>query len=148
MARYRRKIDDNQTLISQELYRLGIRLMDSHTLGGGFPDGVAGVGGLNFLVEVKSTSSRKLTPAEQDWHRNHGGRILIVSTTEELLRRMMDSVQELMIELPNIHAELAQALDDYHSGKECSIDDLIIPQGKATTRKAVRRALEDEPSDP
>lgn len=120
MARYKRKIDGNHTHISHQLGALGINVMDTHTLGGGFPDGVAGVGGLNFLLEIKAAEGMKLSPAERDWHATHGGRVLVGASASSLLQKMIDSVDELSIELPNIRAELVDALDELRFQEEHS----------------------------
>lgn len=55
----------------------------------GCPDLLVGLRGVTFLVEVKDgaqrASQRRLTPAQQDWHRRwRGGPIFVVERLEQV----------------------------------------------------------------
>lgn len=84
------KKDDNQAELERVLKACGCSVADTSRLGGGFPDLVVGVAGVNVMIEVKdgdkTPSRRKLTPAELDWHRAWKGTVHIVHDASEALQ--------------------------------------------------------------
>lgn len=87
--RLRAKKDSNHNAIADAFTRLGWSWWDTHQLGNGFVDGVAGRPGINVLVEIKDgskpPSKRKLTPDEIDFHKTWRGPILIIHSIDEII---------------------------------------------------------------
>lgn len=91
--RLRAKKDDNHNQIANAFRRLGWSWKDTHQLGDGFPDGVAGIGGhygINILVEIKdgakTKSRRKLTTDEIEFHTIWTGPLRIIESIEDVVR--------------------------------------------------------------
>ena len=82
------KIDANQPQIVQLLRRLGCSVCVTSQVGGGFPDLVASISGVNVLVEVKDgskpPSARRLTPEQVRFHEAWSGWIAVVSSESEV----------------------------------------------------------------
>ena len=83
------KVDANQPEIVAALRKSGCSVEHLHSVGGGVPDLLVGVAGLNLLLEVKDgakpPSARKLTPDQVEWHGKWLGHKAVVSTVEEAL---------------------------------------------------------------
>ena len=81
------RIDGNQVEIVAALRAAGATVQSLATVGAGCPDLVAGLGGNNFLFEVKDgslcKSRRRLTPDEQQWHDAWAGTVHIVESAEQ-----------------------------------------------------------------
>lgn len=88
--RIRAKKDTNHNIIGSLFKKLGWSWWDTHQLGGGFPDGIAGKPGMNILCEIKDgnkpPSARKLTVDEIDFHKSWRGPLHIVETAEDVLK--------------------------------------------------------------
>lgn len=79
------KVDLNQPEVTKRLREFGISVELLHTLGGGVPDLLLGVGGWNFLIELKSSAKGKLTKDELEWHSTWGGQVDQAITVEAIL---------------------------------------------------------------
>ena len=71
----------------------GLSVADTHSLGNGFPDICIGYKGTtNLLIEIKNPSQprtgQQLTDAEERFHRAWRGKVLTVTTLEEILEAM------------------------------------------------------------
>lgn len=87
--RKRAKKDDNHDDIAGAFRRLGWSWLDTHQLGDGAIDGIAGKTGHNVLVEIKDgakpPSRRRLTPHEKEFHRLWRGPIAIIQSIEDVV---------------------------------------------------------------
>jgi hypothetical protein len=85
----RRKVDANQAELVRDLRQIGCSVALLHMVGGGVPDLLVGIGGRNYLVEVKdgskAPSARKLTPAQVEFHRDWRGSVHVLSTRSQAL---------------------------------------------------------------
>lgn len=83
------RTDSNQAEIVAALRRAGASVAITSSLGGGFPDLVAGLNGKTYLLEVKDgtkpPSKRRLTPAESRFHASWLGHVCVVETEDEAL---------------------------------------------------------------
>lgn len=88
MQRRVHRTDGNHAAIRAEFRRLGCTWLDSYQLGGGAPDGFVGYGGLCMPIEVKdptqSVRTRRLTPAQVEFHRTWTGGMRIVETNAQV----------------------------------------------------------------
>ena len=88
--RTRARKDDNHQSIIKTFRKLGVSVADTSQLGGGFPDIVVGLRGVNVLVEIKDgkkpPSARKLTPAETAFSESWGGWYAVVENDDDVLR--------------------------------------------------------------
>ena len=95
MRRAARK-DMNQAEIERALRAHGAYVQDCSQLGGGFPDICAGYQGKTVLMEVKRPGGqleKKLTDDQRLWiARWCGGKVWLVSTTEEAIQALEESV--------------------------------------------------------
>lgn len=92
MVRRAAKTDTNQPVMFQQIRGAGLHVLDTHALGGGFPDAV--VVGYNLrtdrvdalLVEIK-TDKGKLTPDERLFHEAfpQGGPLLVARDAADVL---------------------------------------------------------------
>lgn len=84
------RVDANQPEIVAALRQSGCSVEHLHSVGGGVPDLLVGVQGLNLLIEVKDgskpPSARKLTPDQVEWHGKWQGQKVIASTVVEALQ--------------------------------------------------------------
>ena len=84
--------DANQTAIAETFRALGCSVEFLHRVGQGVPDLLVGICGANYLVEVKdgskSPSRRRLTDDEADWHANWRGQVSVVSTQDDVIRKV------------------------------------------------------------
>ncbi len=82
--------DSNQAGMVKDLRDQGFSVAITSGVGDGFGDLVVAYGGLNLLVEVKdpekSPSARKLTEAEQKFHDEWKGPIIVAETSDEVAR--------------------------------------------------------------
>lgn len=90
------KIDANQPEIVETFRAMGCSVVSAAPMGKGFPDLIVGYRGRNYLIEVKDgskpPSKRKLTPDQEDFHRDWRGRIHVIESKEkaENFIRMLD----------------------------------------------------------
>ncbi len=85
-----RKADDNQVKVAEAFRRLRWSYKHTHTIGKGFPDGIAGYNGVNYLIEIKDgskvKSQRKLTEDEQKFHDEWKGQVVIIESVDDVIR--------------------------------------------------------------
>lgn len=86
MRKYAAKVDSNQGPIVEGLRQIfgPDCIIDTSRVGGGFPDLLLGVRGVNLLIEIK-TDKGKLTPDQQYLHRYWPGQIAVARTIQEAL---------------------------------------------------------------
>ena len=84
------RVDNNQREIVSALRSAGASVQLLHMIGHGAPDLVVGYGGQNHLLELKDgskpPSARRLTPDEEQWHKNWKGQVAIVCSAKEALK--------------------------------------------------------------
>ena len=89
MARrsYAAKVDANQGEIVRMVRSMfgPDSVLDLSAVGGGCPDLLIGVRGVNLFVELK-TATGTFTPAQVEFHGNWRGQIAVVRTIDEALR--------------------------------------------------------------
>lgn len=92
------KVDANQHEIVDALRGVGASVSITSAVGEGFPDIAVGYKGQNLLLEIKDgskpPSDRKLTPAQQKWHREWCGTVLVVETVKDAFRAIGLSVTD------------------------------------------------------
>lgn len=83
------QVDRNQPEIVQALRSVGCSVQPLHQVGGGVPDLLVGIGGLNYLLEVKDgakpPSARALNADQVVWHRDWRGQRVVVESVEDAL---------------------------------------------------------------
>ena len=89
MMRRAARTDTNQAEIVAALRKAGATVQHLHAIGQGTPDLLVGYAGQNFLLEIKdgakSPSRRRLTPDEEQWHRQWKGQVVVVGDVAEAL---------------------------------------------------------------
>ena len=94
MARRAARVDRNQAEIVRALRSIGASVAVTSNVGDGFGDLVAGLRGKNFLLECKDPKKplceRRLTPAQEEFHRSWAGQIAVVETVEEAIAVVMN----------------------------------------------------------
>ena len=83
MAKYRARVDANQTEIVEALRAVGASVFLLHAVGCGCPDLLVGFRGINYLLEIKHGRHTKLTPAEQRFFVSWNGRTEVVRTVDD-----------------------------------------------------------------
>lgn len=82
-------VDANQGEIVAALRKVGALVADTSMVGNGFPDIVVRHRGRIFLIEIKNPAvracDRKLTPAEEVFHKLWVGHVHIVESVEQAL---------------------------------------------------------------
>ena len=83
------KTDANQREVVAALRAAGASVQLLHAVGEGCPDLLVGYKGLNMLLEVKDgskpPSAQKLTPQQEEWHRDWRGHRVVVNSPEAAL---------------------------------------------------------------
>lgn len=83
------KQDGNHGIIAEAFKKLGWSWANTHQIGKGFPDGVAGKHKRNLLIEIKdgslAPSAQKLTDDEKDFHRDWQGDVRIVRCVDDVI---------------------------------------------------------------
>lgn len=80
--RKKARIDLNQKDIVGHLRTLGATILHTHQLGHGAPDVIAGINGVNVMIEIKSGAA-KLTPDEKTFHSTWRGYLAIVRDIDD-----------------------------------------------------------------
>lgn len=84
------KVDRNQPEIVAALRAVGASVQPLHAVGQGCPDLAVGFRGAVYFLEVKdgqlAPSDRKLTPAQQAWHRDWRGHVAVVLSSEDAMK--------------------------------------------------------------
>ncbi len=88
--RKRGRTDANQGDIVKALRACGLSVHSTSSLGGGFPDLIAGIRGVNYLFEIKdgsrAPSERRLTTDELDWHAEWRGQVHVIESADQALK--------------------------------------------------------------
>jgi hypothetical protein len=83
------RVDENQQEIVQALRKVGASVISLAAVGDDFPDIIAGIRNLNFLLEIKDgnkpPSRRKLRPGQRVFHATWQGQIAVVTSVDEAL---------------------------------------------------------------
>lgn len=83
-------VDANQSILIAGFRRLGCTVQPLHMVGRGCPDALVGCKGRNYAVEIKDgekvPSARKLTPAEEEWHRDWRGQVCLCESLDDVQR--------------------------------------------------------------
>lgn len=86
------KIDANQPEIVEAARRMGCTVQPLHTVGGGVPDLLVGISGVNDLWEVKDgrkpPSERRLTADQLLWHDGWRGHVQVIDSVEKAVARI------------------------------------------------------------
>lgn len=80
------RVDSNQAEIVRGLRKAGVSVQHLHAQGHGCPDILAGAGGKNYLFEIKTDSTKKLTEDEVDWYFHWKGQVAVVWSLEQALK--------------------------------------------------------------
>ena len=80
------RVDRNQADIVDALKRAGVTVQHLHSVGGGCPDIIAGVRGVNYLIEIKHPKDGSLTIPQVKWHSDWKGQVHIACSEEDALR--------------------------------------------------------------
>jgi len=90
MMRHRARRDANHEEIVACLRSIGFSVLDLAAVGGGCPDLVVGLAGINILCEIKdgskSPSARQLTPDQQEFFATWHGEVWVVKDNQDCLR--------------------------------------------------------------
>ena len=86
------KIDANQPEIVDVARRMGCTVQPLHTVGGGVPDLLVGISGVNDLWEIKDgkkpPSDRRLTPDQIIWHDDWRGSVQVIDSVDKAVARI------------------------------------------------------------
>lgn len=86
------KVDENQSEIVDVARSMGCTVQLLHAVGGGCPDLLVGISGINDLWEVKDgrkpPSARKLTIDQIKWHDEWRGHVQVIDSTEKAIARI------------------------------------------------------------
>lgn len=90
------KTDANQPEIVAALRKMGASVTLLSQVGGGCPDLLVGIAGVNLLLEVKDgskpPSARKLTADQVEWHGSWRGQKAVVASVEEAMSVLSTSL--------------------------------------------------------
>ena len=88
--RFKARRDANHAEIVVCLQSFGFSVLDLAAVGGGCPDLVVGLSGINILVEIKdgskSPSARQLTPDQQEFFATWHGEVWVIKDTKDCER--------------------------------------------------------------
>ena len=89
---YAKRVDANQSAVVKALRATGATVEIISSVGDGVPDLIVGFRGFNFLFEVKDgdkpQSKQRLTGAEAEWHRDWRGKVSIVYSPSDAVRKL------------------------------------------------------------
>lgn len=110
--KYDAKVDGNQRSFIKDLQNAGATVADIHGVGRGVPDIIVGLGGLNFLVEIKNPGATRwaLSQEELRFAKTWGGSIHVALSPLECLTQLRELVDGLAARLPEIQQELDRAI--------------------------------------
>ena len=85
-----RQVDANQVAVVAALRAAGAPVQHLLEVGQGVPDLLVGIGGSNYLIEVKDgrkpASAQALTPDQVAWHRQWRGQVMVITTANDAFR--------------------------------------------------------------
>ena len=97
MSRHARNVDANQVAIVEAFRRCGASVLHLHTVGGGCPDLLVGVAGVDVQVEVKDgrkkPSAQALSEAQEEHRRSWRGRPVVVVRSAEQAWRLVERLR-------------------------------------------------------
>lgn len=82
------RVDGNHLEICHALRQCGASVCSTAALGDGFPDAVVGFRGFNYLVEIKKGKKWRLTYAQEIFHHDWQGPIIILDSIESAIEWM------------------------------------------------------------
>ena len=85
---FSRRVDANQIAVVEALRQIGASVTLLHRVGYGCPDLLVGLGGKNFLLEVK-VAKGSVRDTQKLWFETWRGQAHIVRTPEEAIRSVM-----------------------------------------------------------
>jgi len=84
---YARRVDANHSQIVKTFRDLGCSVFDTSRVTGGFPDILVGVNQRTALVEIKSSSQARFTPAQEAFMLNwQGSTVARIDNVEAAIR--------------------------------------------------------------
>lgn len=86
------KVDNTHREIAESLRAAGASVFGTQAVGRGFPDLVASRAGFTALVEAK-TGNGKLNPAQEKFHREWQGALIVARSGEEAVRLFEEAVE-------------------------------------------------------
>ena len=94
-----KRTDSNQKAIVAALRKYGCTVLMLHEVGSGCPDLLAGIDGMNILLECKDgtkpPSKQKLTPEQIKWHWAWMGQADVVRSPVEAIRAVKRHCYEI-----------------------------------------------------
>jgi hypothetical protein len=90
MSKYARKVDKNQAEIVGYFRDLECTVKHLHMVGGGCPDILVGVMGINLLVEIKSPGG-SLEKSQESFISDWKGQVCVVVTREDVIKLVNDT---------------------------------------------------------
>lgn len=86
-----KKTDANQARIMKQCRQIpGVSVVTIHEVGKGLGDILLGFRKINYIIEIKDgskvKSARKLTPAEEKFHKEWQGQISVAETIEDIVK--------------------------------------------------------------
>lgn len=79
------KVDANHAAIVRALRGVGCTVQSLASVGSGCPDLLVGIGGVNYVIEVKSGPKERLTDDEAHWIAVWRGQVAIVDSVQAAL---------------------------------------------------------------
>jgi hypothetical protein len=84
---YARRVDANHSEIVKTFRDLGCSVFDTSRVAGGFPDILVGVNQRTALVEIKSSTKARFTPAQEAFMLNwQGSTVARIDSVEAAIR--------------------------------------------------------------
>lgn len=91
------KVDGNHGDVVKALRDVGVAVKSLASVGGGMPDLLCGLRGINVLLEVKDgskpPSERRLTAAEAEFIATWPGPVYVVTSPEEAVRVVVEAAR-------------------------------------------------------
>ena len=89
--KYGARKDANHSIVVQALEAAGVSVIDTSSMGGGFPDLIAGFGGVTVLIEIKNPKTgygrKGLNKNQLKWKEQWtGGAYAVIDSVEGALR--------------------------------------------------------------
>ena len=92
---YAKKIDNLQREVVNALREIDASVTILSGVGKGFPDLIVGLGGVNFLIEVKSKKTATLTPDQVEFFRTWSGQVDVIYSVEEAINLVTSSKKDM-----------------------------------------------------
>ena len=92
---YAKKIDNLQREVVNALRKIGASVTILSGVGKGVPDLLVGFRGVNFLIEVKSRKTAKLTPDQVEFFHTWMGQVAVIYSVEEAIALVTSSKKDM-----------------------------------------------------